>query len=109
MSVEQLDVGLADLQQGAEQLDQRRVRLPIDRRRRELNLQPPVMLAHDAFAPRGYPEIYYLTAPIRAAARKLGDTDGINLWAGSAYRHAQEGSASELVERWGHELAARRQ
>jgi nitronate monooxygenase len=64
------------------------------------------MLDHDAFAPRGYPEIHYLTAPIRAAARKLGDTDGINLWAGSAYRHAQEGSASELVERWGHELGA---
>jgi nitronate monooxygenase len=64
------------------------------------------MLDHDAFAPRGYPEIHYLTAPIRAGARELGDADGINLWAGSAYRHAQEGSASELVERWGRELAA---
>jgi nitronate monooxygenase len=63
------------------------------------------MLDHDAFAPRGYPEIHYLTAPMRAAARELGDADGINLWAGFAYRHAQEGSASELVERWARELA----
>ena len=58
------------------------------------------LLDHDAFAPPGYPEIHYLTAPIRAAARELGDADGINLWAGTSYRRAQEASASELVERW---------
>ena len=58
------------------------------------------MLDHDAFAPRGYPEIHYLTAPIRAAARELGDSDGINLWAGTSYRRARAASASELVERW---------
>jgi len=59
------------------------------------------MLDHDAFAPRGYPEIHYVTAPIRAAARELGDPNGINLWAGTRYRNATEGSAAELVERWG--------
>jgi nitronate monooxygenase len=64
------------------------------------------MLDHDAFAPRGYPEIHYLTAPIRAAAREAGDADGINLWAGVSYRRAREGSASELVERWRHELTS---
>ncbi len=31
------------------------------------------LLDHDPFAPMGYPEIHYLTAPIRAAARELGD------------------------------------
>ena len=62
------------------------------------------MLEHDAFAPRGYPEIHYMTAPIRAAARASGDPEGINLWAGTAYRLARETSASELVERWTHEL-----
>ena len=61
------------------------------------------MLEHEPFAPRGYPEIHYVTAPIRAAARELGDVDGINLWAGTSYRRAQEASASELVERWLHE------
>ena len=65
------------------------------------------LLDHDAFAPPGYPEIHYLTAPIRAAARELGDADGINLWAGTSYRRAQEASASELVERWAREASAR--
>jgi nitronate monooxygenase len=55
----------------------------------------------------GYPELHYLTAPIRAAARELGDADGINLWAGTSYRRAREASASELVERWGREMSAR--
>ena len=64
------------------------------------------MVDHDAFAPRGYPQVHYLTAPIRAAARARGDADGINLWAGTRYRGAREGSASELVERWAHELAS---
>ncbi len=58
------------------------------------------MLDHDAFAPRAYPEVHNLTSPIRAAARELGDSDGINLWAGTSYRRAREASASELVERW---------
>jgi nitronate monooxygenase len=64
------------------------------------------MLEHDAFAPHAYPEIHYLTAPIRAAARTLGDAEGINLWAGTAYRRARIASASELVERWTHDLRA---
>ncbi len=64
------------------------------------------MLEHDAFAPRAYPAIHYLTAPIRAAAREIGDADGINLWAGASYKRAREGSASELVERWAHELSS---
>jgi nitronate monooxygenase len=63
------------------------------------------MRDHDAFAPRAYPEIHYVTAPIRAGAREQGDADGINLWAGTAYRQAREGSAGELVERWADELA----
>ena len=64
------------------------------------------MLDHDAFAPRGYPEIHFVTAPIRAAARERADPDAINLWAGTGYRVAEEGSASELVERWGEEVRA---
>ena len=59
---------------------------------------------HDSFAPRGYPQIHYLTAPLRAAAREIGDADGINLWAGCSYRRAQEASASELVERFASEM-----
>jgi nitronate monooxygenase len=64
------------------------------------------MRDHDAVAPRGYPEIHYVTAPIRAAAREAGDADGVNLWAGTSYRRAEEGSASELVETWASGLRA---
>jgi nitronate monooxygenase len=62
------------------------------------------MLEHDAYAPRAYPEVHSITAPIRAAARTQGDAGGINLWAGTAHRRARAASASELVERWAHEL-----
>jgi nitronate monooxygenase len=44
--------------------------------------------------------VHHLTAPIRAAARAAGDADGINLWAGLAYRLAEETPAAELVLRW---------
>jgi nitronate monooxygenase len=58
------------------------------------------MLEHDDRAPAAYPEIHYLTAPLRAKARALGDADGINLWAGKAYHLAFEAPAGEIVERW---------
>jgi nitronate monooxygenase len=54
---------------------------------------------HDAAAPRGYPEIHHVTAPIRAAARAAGDAEAINLWAGENYRHAREEAAGTLLER----------
>ena len=54
---------------------------------------------HDADAPVGYPEIHYVTAPLRAKARELGDADGVNLWAGQAYRLARDEPAAAIVER----------
>jgi nitronate monooxygenase len=53
-----------------------------------------------AVAPKAYPQVHYLTAPIRAAARAAGDADGVNLWAGQAYHLAEAVPAGELVERW---------
>jgi nitronate monooxygenase len=63
------------------------------------------MLDHDAAAPSAYPEIHYVTAPIRAAARARDDGEAINLWAGQAYQLTQERSASEIVEELAHDLA----
>ena len=40
-------------------------------------------------APLAYPEVHYATAPVRAAARKAGDADLINLWAGEAHALAE--------------------
>jgi nitronate monooxygenase len=54
---------------------------------------------HERDAPAAYPEVHYLSAPLRARARELGDADGINLWAGVNYRLAEELPAAEIVER----------
>jgi nitronate monooxygenase len=54
---------------------------------------------HDAAAPKGYPQVHYVTAPLRSAARAAGDADGINLWAGSAHGLARAEPAAEVVER----------
>jgi nitronate monooxygenase len=60
------------------------------------------LLEHSADAPIAYPEIHYVTAPLRAAGRKAGDPDVLNLWAGQAHELARELPAGELV----HALAA---
>jgi nitronate monooxygenase len=52
---------------------------------------------HSADAPRAYPQIHHATSPLRAAARKRGDADGFNLWAGQAHQIAPEGPAAEIV------------
>lgn len=55
------------------------------------------MAEHGADAPSAYPEVHHLTSPLRAAARKIGDADGFNLWAGQAYPLARALPAGELV------------
>jgi nitronate monooxygenase len=52
---------------------------------------------HSADAPVAYPEVHHATAPLRAAGRKAGDADVINLWAGQAHELARELPAGELV------------
>ena len=64
------------------------------------------MRDHDAAAPKAYPQVHYLTAPLRAAARAAADAGGINLWAGQAYPLAEAVPAAELVARWGAEAYA---
>jgi len=48
-------------------------------------------------APIAYPEIHYVTAPVRAQARKDGDASLINLWAGEAHALAQARPAAEIA------------
>jgi nitronate monooxygenase len=57
------------------------------------------MREHRQSAPRGYPDVHYLTAPLRTAARERGDRDGFHLWAGQAYRLAPAVPAGALVRR----------
>lgn len=52
---------------------------------------------HEPGAPIAYPEVHYVTAPMRRHARETGDADLINLWAGDAHTLAREMPAGELV------------
>ena len=73
--------------------------------RRARGIVNEFMRAH-ADAPAAYPQIHYLTAPLRAAARSAGDAETINLWAGQAYPLAEELPAAELVRKLGAEARA---
>ena len=50
-------------------------------------------------APSAYPQIHYLTAPLRAAARAAGDADRVNLWAGTRFAEARNEPAAAVVAR----------
>ncbi|NDU76652.1 nitronate monooxygenase [Actinomadura sp. DSM 109109] len=53
---------------------------------------------HSAAAPAAYPDVHYVTAPLRRASAAQGEPDGVNLWAGEAFRRATETPAAALVE-----------
>jgi nitronate monooxygenase len=55
------------------------------------------MTAHSAHAPRGYPEIHHLTAPLRQYGRTHDDPDLVNLWAGEAYALGDDARAAEVA------------
>ena len=55
------------------------------------------MRVHEADAPRAYPGVHYITAPIRAQARAEGDAELLNLWAGQAHELLVAAPAAEIV------------
>jgi len=57
------------------------------------------VLEHDASAPAFYPEVNQLARPIRAAAARAGDPDGLSLWAGAGYASARAVGAVEVFRR----------
>ena len=54
---------------------------------------------HTGTAPIAYPELHYVTAPFRRAARASGESGQINLWAGQAHALTQALPAGEIVLR----------
>jgi nitronate monooxygenase len=56
---------------------------------------------YSADAPIGYPAVHHLTAPIRAAAARIGDAGALNLWAGTAFARARPGTCREILDRLG--------
>lgn len=61
---------------------------------------------HGRYAPAAYPEVHHLTAPLRKAATKAGDTQGMALWAGQGHWMARALPAAQLVQVLAAELAA---
>jgi nitronate monooxygenase len=55
------------------------------------------MEQHDEAACLAYPEIHFVTAPMRRNARISGDESLINLWAGEAHQLASENPAADIV------------
>ncbi len=55
------------------------------------------IVEHDADAPFGYPEVHYLTSPVRAAAVRAGDPHAVNVWAGTGFRQAATGSVAGII------------
>jgi nitronate monooxygenase len=64
------------------------------------------MAEHEADAPSAYPDVHYVTAPLRQAARAAGNPDVVNLWAGQAYPLGTELPAGDLVRRLHEEARA---
>lgn len=53
---------------------------------------------HQVEAPFGYPEVHYLTAPVRAASVRAGDPHAASMWAGTGFRRAQAAPAATIIE-----------
>jgi nitronate monooxygenase len=54
---------------------------------------------HEAEAPLGYPEVHWMTSPLRAASVRAGDPQAVNVWAGTGFRQAATGTVAEIMAR----------
>lgn len=59
---------------------------------------------HTATAPDAYPEVHFLTAPLRAAAAAAQDPRALNLWAGTGWKSAQAVPVAAVVKEFLREL-----
>ncbi|HEX3460967.1 MAG TPA: nitronate monooxygenase [Acidimicrobiales bacterium] len=55
--------------------------------------------AHTEQAPEAYPEVHYLTRPLRSAAMTAGDPSVPNLWAGQGWQQVTAEPARTIVQR----------
>lgn len=63
---------------------------------------------HGPYAPAAYPQVHHMTSPLRKAAARAGDAQGMALWAGQGHRMARELPAGRLVRLLAEELDAAR-
>ncbi|WP_254900646.1 nitronate monooxygenase [Rhodococcus sp. 1168] len=55
-------------------------------------------------APLAYPDVHYLTGPMRAKAAAAGDPSGLSMWAGTGHLRARAVPAAELLAEWAQQL-----
>jgi nitronate monooxygenase len=53
---------------------------------------------HEGQAPFGYPEVHYLTGPLRAGSVRAGDPHGTNVWAGTGFASIRTGSVADIMK-----------
>lgn len=52
---------------------------------------------HEAEAAFGYPQIHYLTSPLRAASVRAGDPQATNVWAGTGFKKATAAPVATIM------------
>jgi nitronate monooxygenase len=52
---------------------------------------------HEAEAPLGYPEVHWLTSPLRQASVRASDPHAVNVWAGTGWKQAKTGTVAEII------------
>lgn len=61
---------------------------------------------YGGYAPTAYPQLHYLTKPIRAAAAAAGDPEGMAMWAGTGYARGRALPAAALMAVLAAEISA---
>ena len=64
------------------------------------------MTEHGDVAPVAYPEVHHITSSLRSAARRAGDAEAFNLWAGQAHELVQARPAADIVREMAAEARA---
>ncbi|MGE2732428.1 nitronate monooxygenase [Mycolicibacterium vaccae] len=52
---------------------------------------------YDVHAPLAYPEVHYLTSPLRAGAARANDPQAVNIWAGTGFAQIQAGPVRAIM------------
>jgi nitronate monooxygenase len=52
---------------------------------------------HEAEAPFGYPQVHWLTSPLRQASVRAGDPQAVNVWAGTGFRNATAAPVADII------------
>jgi nitronate monooxygenase len=52
---------------------------------------------HESEAPFGYPEVHWLTSPLRQAAVRAGDPHAVNVWAGTGFQKIGSGWVADII------------